>query len=154
MGNVAKKLDNRPLYERDYYAWVQSQVQALESRKFDEIDFANLADEVGDLGKSERRQVVSRLEIIMLHMLKCLYQPEMQTPSWDLTIKIQRIDLSSVLSENPSLKSLPVEAFERTYQRARLEAAKETGMDLSVFPTEPPFTPAQVVLGDAQPDAL
>jgi hypothetical protein len=43
------------LYHRDYYAWIQRQVQALREPRLEDVDWANAAEEIEDLGKSERR---------------------------------------------------------------------------------------------------
>ena len=70
-----------PLYKRDYYAWVRSQVDLLRRREFDSLDNGNVAEELDDLGKSVRRELESRLERILAHLLKWSYQPERRSPS-------------------------------------------------------------------------
>ena len=58
------------LYERDYYAWIQGQVRALRNRRLKEIDWANVAEEIEDWGKSEKRSVESHIARIVEHLLK------------------------------------------------------------------------------------
>jgi hypothetical protein len=50
------------LYERDYYAWLQNQVQALRDHRIEDVDWENIAEEIEDLGwrvsiKSAPRQI-------------------------------------------------------------------------------------------------
>jgi hypothetical protein len=115
-------------YESDLYAWTKEQVDALRRRATNEIDFDNLAEEIEALGRSERREVASRLEILLLHLLKWKYQPEWQSPSWRASIRDARVELERVLEDNPSLHALPAEKLNKAYANARSKALDETGL--------------------------
>jgi hypothetical protein len=132
------ELDN--LYERDLFAWTQEQARLLRERRFDELDLDNLIEEVEAVGRSERREIASRLEILLAHLLKWRFQPGLRTPSWQRTIRDQRVEIRRVLDDNPSLRSFPADTLKLSYGAATLRAADETGIDLSLFPDECPFT--------------
>jgi hypothetical protein len=74
-----------------------------------------------------------------MHLLKWQYQPNKRSRSWELTIKIQRLDVEKLLSDNPSLKPYVEEAIASGYNKAVLKAAKETGLEVEVFPSVCPY---------------
>jgi hypothetical protein len=125
------------LYAADFFAWTQQQAALLKSGKYADIDFEHLAEEVEDMGKSEKRTLVSRLEVIMMHLLKWQYQPTHRGKSWRLTIKEQRIRLAEHLLENPSLKSALEESIQKAYKLSVVGAERET--DLECFPEICPY---------------
>ena len=124
------------LYETDFYAWTQEQVQLLRNRQFDAIDLENLIEEVESLGRQERRELENRLSILIGHLLKWEYQPEKRSDSWLATIRIQRRDTLKLLKENPSLKSYLEEAVGEAYENGRDLAKLETKLAITTFPTE------------------
>jgi len=88
-------------YDSDFFAWTQETAQAIRQRRWARIDLEALAEEVEDMGKSERRAIVSQFCPLLIHMLKSKYQPERQTVSWNMTIKVQRNQLYRRLKSNP-----------------------------------------------------
>ncbi len=122
------------VYKEDYAAWVEDTARAIEDGRFHDIDRAALADEVRDLGKSERRELRSAIEVLLMQMLKARYQPEKQTRSWGLTMRVQRNHIAEYLKESPSLRRELPEFIATTYHNACLKAADETGLELDVFP--------------------
>jgi hypothetical protein len=132
-------------YAADYCGWIEDTARAIEDGRFSEIDRAALADEVRDLGKSERRELRSALKVLLVHMLKTQYQPEKRTRSWELTMRSQRNDIADYLEESPSLRRELPELIGATYRNARLTAADETGLELDVFPESCEWTVAQVL---------
>jgi hypothetical protein len=119
-------------YTTDFYAWTQQQAKLLRNRESERIDWQNIAEEIEDMGRSEKRQLESRLEILIMHLLKWQFQPNLRSRSWQLTIKEQRLRLEKLLAENPSLKSSLDEVKNKIYPLAVISAEKETG--LSSFP--------------------
>jgi hypothetical protein len=132
-------------YSDDYAGWAEDTAQAIEDGRFEDIDRSALADEVRDLSKSERRGLKSALEVLLMHMLKTRYRPEKQTPSWQASIDVQRDDIQDYLSDSPSLRPDLPRLLEKAYQRARIEAARETGLELNTFPESCPWTVAEVL---------
>jgi hypothetical protein len=142
------------LYETDFYAWTQKQVQLLRQRDLNNLDIENLIEEIDSLGKQERRELVNRLIVLIAHLLKWEYQTDRRSRSWYLTIREQRSAIRQLLKESPSLKPYLPEAIADSYDRAVILAAKETGMKLREFPTEVSYTWEQVENPDFLPGIL
>ncbi len=136
----AEQADLADLYERDYYAWTDAQVRALREHKVSGLDWDNLAEEVEDLGKAERHRLESHLELLLMHLLKWVYQPHRRSRSWSNSIREHRFRIQRVLRENPSLKGKLPELFADVYQGARFTAENETGMNISAFPESCPWS--------------
>jgi Domain of unknown function DUF29 len=98
------------------------------------------------------RELISRLTILALHLLKWSSQPGLRGPSWRATIRLQRHDLTSHLGDNPSLKALLPEAIERAYGRAVIEAEAETDLPKSVFPAACPWSFETMMSEDFWPE--
>ncbi len=139
-------------YERDFYGWAMAQARLLRAGRLDAADIENIADEIESMGRSEKRELVSRLTMLMVHLLKWQVQPSHRGKSWRLTVENQRDDLQDHLADNPSLKPLLGEVLLSAYRRARRKAAIETGLDPQVFPATCPWTYDQAVDADFWPD--
>ncbi|WP_336487392.1 DUF29 domain-containing protein [Methylobacterium nigriterrae] len=133
------------LYGTDFYAWTQAQAELLRAGRFEELDLTNLIDEVAGVGGSEKREIENRLDILLGHLLKWKYQPGARNNSWTATIFEQRSRIARVLRASPSLKRYPAEVFEAAYLSSRLLASRETGIDFTLFPQQPPFTLLQAL---------
>lgn len=135
----------RSLYDRDFAEWTQITAELLRQRKFDEIDIENVAEEIESLGKRDRRELSSRLKVLLMHLLKWTYQPEKYTNSWRSTVKEQRRQIKAILKDSPSLKRCITEEFSDCYQDARDMAADETGLEIAIFPIDCEWTIEQVL---------
>ena len=135
----------KTLYEQDFYLWTQTTAQQLKEHKLHEIDIPNLIEEIESMGKSEKRELKSRLIILLMHLLKWQYHPEKRSESWRSTITEQRICIEVLLEDSPSLKPLVEEIFNDCYQKARLKASEETKIKLNFFPQESPFTQEETI---------
>jgi hypothetical protein len=131
---------NATLYDTDFYAWANEQAALLRSGRLSELDIENVAEEIESMGRSERRELVNRLTVLFVHLLKWRYQPTYRGRSWRLTIEQQRIKLGEHLRESPSLKSQLTELMSNAYRLAKIDAAQETGLDRDSFPIDCPFT--------------
>jgi predicted DNA-binding ribbon-helix-helix protein len=127
-------------YERDFYSWLREQARLLREGRVEALDRDNLAEEIESLGREQFNKLVSALRVLMLHMLKWDHQPALRSRSWVLSIEEQRLEIVDVLADNPGLKPRVAEAIARAYRRARLEAAKETGLDEDTFPATCPYS--------------
>ena len=132
-------------YHQDFYGWTQEQAKLLREHRIEELDLENLLEEIESMGKSEKRELESRLELLLMHLLKWYYQPNFQGKSWELTIREQRAKSARHLMENPSLKGKLNEVFEYAYEDARMWAARETGLSLDTFPESCPWAFEQVI---------
>jgi Domain of unknown function DUF29 len=127
------------MYLRDFSAWIDQTAQLLRERHWHEIDVAHLIEEIEDLGKSERRAIVSQLTRLLLHLLKWQYQPQRRSDSWLDSITDVRTQIDLAISDSPSLQTYPAEQLEVSYQRARRQAVHQTGISLSAFPQNCPY---------------
>ncbi len=132
------------LYDEDFYEWAQKNAQLMRQGKLSEIDVENIAEELDDMGKSRQRELGSRLEVLLAHLLKRKYQPP-GTKNWRRTIKEQRSRVTDILLDNPSLKHKLDETFTKAYRYAIFKALEETGMDEDAFPSTSPWTLEQVM---------
>ncbi len=133
------------LYDRDFFAWTREQAGLLRAGRISEIDLENIAEEIESMGKTEKRELSSRLTVLLLHLAKWRFQPGLRGRSWRLGIESQRLDIADLLDDNPSLRPLLTEILGRAWRRASLEAQKETGFDASTFPSECPWTAEQAL---------
>ena len=133
----ARKMSN--VYESDFYAWAMEQAALLRARRFDAADIDNIAEEIESMGRGEKRELVNRLAILLLHLLKWQFQSGFGSPSWNASIREQRLRLREHPDDNPSLKGLLDEAMNRAYRLAAIAAARETGLAESAFPKSAPY---------------
>ncbi|MBS3028564.1 MAG: DUF29 domain-containing protein [Dolichospermum sp. DET50] len=124
------------LYESDFYAWTQQQINVLLHKQWSQIDVVNLVEEIESLGRRERQELRNRLSILLGHLLKWEYQPNKRSRSWLATMRIQRRDILKLLNDNPSLGSYVVEAITEAYQNGRDLAVSETNLPFASFPEQ------------------
>jgi hypothetical protein len=124
----------RSLYDRDFVGWTEQMAAALRQGDWAALDVENLIEEVEALGKSDRRAIKSRLEVLLMHLLKWQFQPEARSRSWQATILEQRLRIADILADSPSLKNYLPTALEAAYASACRLAAIETGLEVEQFP--------------------
>ncbi len=134
-------------YESDVIAWANEQARLLRAGRFDALDIEHIAEEIEDVGKSEKRELKSRMVVLLSHLLKWERQPERQGNSWRRTINVQRRDIKECLKETPSLKpDLQSSAWwESAWAGALDMAVKETGFPFEAFPEGCLWTVEQVL---------
>ncbi len=138
-------MNTATIKQPDFYAWTQQQVRLLRAKEFTKIDLEHLIEEIESMGNSELRELESRLTILLMHLLKWQYQPNLQTRSWVLTIKEQRRRIAKRLQQSPSLKNKLQEVINDAYELARGDAADETGLPESSFPETCPWEYTQFI---------
>jgi len=140
---------NSPVaYDQDFYTWTQQMAIALRQQNWTALDIENLAEEIEALGKSDRRALKSRLEILIMHFLKWQFQPSQRSNSWKATVTEQRLRIQDLLSDSPSLKNYLSEILPTAYQNGRQLAADETGLTLDTFPATCPYSDEQLLESD------
>jgi len=139
-------------YKNDIVAWAKEQAFLLRSGKLSILDIEHIAEEIEDVGKSEQRELASRMAVLLAHLLKWQYQPERQSGSWQRTIKEQRKAVLRRLKNTPSLRVSinDTEWLEDAWGDAVSIAIHETGMDS--FPEACPWTIANILSEDWLPD--
>ncbi|MEI6328754.1 MAG: DUF29 domain-containing protein [Pseudanabaena sp. ELA645] len=131
------------LYERDYSQWAEAMADLLASGNLTELDIENLVEEVRDLSKRERDSLLSSIRLIIHHLLKWDYQPQLRSRSWLVTVQRERSNVADYLADSPSLKKyMTDEHLDKIYKKARLDAIAETGLDM---PDVCPYTVDDVV---------
>ena len=132
-------------YETDVVAWSNEQVRLIRAGRLDQLDLEHIAEEIEDVGKSEQRELASRMAVLIAHLLKWQYQPERQSTRWQRTIKEQRRALAFHLKQVPSLKPklADPEWQEAIWADAVTLAINETGM--GGFPDQCPWAVADIL---------
>ncbi|WP_414530649.1 DUF29 domain-containing protein [Nodularia chucula] len=141
------------LYETDFVGWTEQTVQLIRAAQFAQVDWDAVIQEIESLGRSERRELKSRLEVLLQHLLKWQYQSTLRSGSWQNTINEQRYRIADLLQDSPSLKSYPQEVLPESYSRGRKAAINETQLPQSKFPVECPYTIAQILDTEFLPEA-
>jgi hypothetical protein len=138
-------------YENDIVAWANEQARLLRAGRFDLLDLEHLAEEIEDVGRSEQRELASRMAVLLAHLLKWQHQTERRGNSWQRTIKEQRRGIHYRLDETPSLKAKlnEVKWWEGVWADALLQAIQETGLDS--FPEACPWTVSEILNPDWLP---
>ncbi len=131
-------------YQRDYYSWLMENAQLIREGRFTEIDVEHIAEELESMGRNEKRELVSRLTVLLVHLLKWQHQPARRSKSWRNTLTVQRSDLNDLLQDSPSLYADVGQHIEKAYERAKLLAEDETGLEKAHFPQYCPFSFEQI----------
>ncbi len=132
-------------YETDFVTWSAEQADLLKKGQFDKLEIINLIDEVECLGRSEKNALISHLTILLLHLLKKRYQPNLDCRSWDISIRNSDKKFMEKLTQNPGLKSKLDEIFYEAYENAKIDASKETGFNEETFPVICPWTKEEIM---------
>ena len=139
------------LYEKDLLAWTQQQSELIRQGRWQEVDLDHLIEELEDMGKSNHRELESRLVVLLAHLLKWEFQlnqlqdqwREFDGRSWRKTIIEQRVQIERLLEDRPSLSSHFETILQQAYPTALKLACKETQLDSLLLPSECPYSPLQ-----------
>jgi Domain of unknown function DUF29 len=150
------------LYDADFYRWTQSIAECLRSGRASPAELQHVAEEIADMGKRDRREVFSRMTVLVMHLMKWAAQPELrEKSSWMSTIYEQRDQLNFLLADSPSLHALlrADQSMQGIYQKAAVRAAAETRLSPQDFlpPADKRDFSAvgvDVLLGDFFPDSI
>ncbi|CBN56919.1 conserved hypothetical protein [Kamptonema sp. PCC 6506] len=142
------------LYNTDFVAWTEKTVHLLRTEQFKQVEWEAVIEEIESLGKSERRELKSRLEVLLQHLLKWQFQSSLRSSSWRNTIDEQRNRIEDLLLDSPSLNPALEEVLGECYRRGKKAATNETELPLVTFPTECPYTIDEILDADFFPDAI
>ncbi|MGO4879552.1 MAG: DUF29 domain-containing protein [Bryobacteraceae bacterium] len=137
--------DRASLYDQDFFEWTQRNADLLRAGQFDQADIEHIAEEIEDMGKRDLREIHGRMQVLLIHLLKCRFQPEKNSRSWVQTISEQRRKLDLALRDSPSLQTRLQPNLRSNYRKAAQFAAIETGLPSATFPAECPFTVEQIL---------
>ena len=132
-------------YDEDFVLWAERQVEVLKARDFAALDVEKVIEELEGQVICHKHELAQRLQVTMVHLLKCKHQPERKTRSWHTALMVQRGELAQLLESSPSLRRFVAEFARKRYARARRIAASETRIDESAFPRDLPFTEEQLL---------
>jgi Domain of unknown function DUF29 len=103
------------LYEKDFYAWAYEQATALRAARdlmrpgrnkpLENLDWENLAEEIEGLAQRDRRELESRIALIIEHLTKLRHSPARDPRAgWTETVGRSRRDIQRMLNDSPSLR--------------------------------------------------
>jgi len=129
-----------PKYEEDFYGWAIANASLLKKGSFNEADMNHIIEELESMGRSEKRELVNRLAVLISHLLKWKLQPGLRGNSWKYTIKEQRIRICDLLEDSPSLNHEIEAKLNHAYEQAILITVRDTGIEENNLPNQCPFT--------------
>lgn len=127
------------LYERDETAWLETMSALIAEGRLSEIDLENLSEYLSDMAQRDRREVLSRLSVLIAHLLKWRFQPGKRSGSWRETIEVQRQELLELLGSR-TLRNHALAVLAKAYGHAVRQACAETGLHEADFPAACPFS--------------
>lgn len=140
-----------PSYDDDLVLWIDAQIHLLLERRFSELDVENLVEELDGMKKQYAHELDSRLTVLIMHLLKCQYQNNHPQNKWRSTLIEQRRRIAFLLKDAPSMRASVRPFAVDCYPTARRRAAAETGLDISMFPAQLPYTVEEILDGDFIP---
>ncbi len=132
------------LYEADETAWLEEMADLIRERRLDDLDYPHLAEYLIDMARRDRREVRSRMAILVAHLLKWQHQPKKRAGSWLATITLQRQELEDLLSSK-TLRNHAKSILAKAYSQGVEQAAAETGIPADAFPAKCPFTLSELL---------
>ncbi len=132
---TAEALELSVLFEQDETAWLEAMSALAANGHYAEMDYRNLSEYLADMARRDRREVLSRLIALYLHLLKWEHQPERRSGSWRATLREQRRQLKELL-DSGTLRNYALTVLAKAYAEARRQAADETELPLNIFPLE------------------
>ncbi len=127
------------LYLEDETAWLDAMSERIQAGAWDELDYVHLQEYLADMAKPDRREVESRLVVLLTHLLKWNFQPDRRSRSWVLSIIVQRQELVRDAGKGV-LRNHAEAVLHDAYADAVVRATAETGLAAAAFPGQCPFT--------------
>lgn len=144
----------KKLYEQDFYLWIQTTVKLLSEGKLEELDIENLIEEIDSMGRREKKELKTRLIVLIEHLLKLQYwtkEKDYNARGWRNTVVEQRRQIAYSLADSPSLKSILNDVFLECYQDARNDTLRKYQLPSELFPEDSPFSLLEVLDADFLP---
>ena len=134
-------------YETDVVAWAKEQAGFVRAGRFDQLDLEHIADEIEDVGKSEQRELASRMAVLLAHLLKWEHHPDRRGASWRASITTQRHRIKRRLDKTPSLQPMLTnpEWIDEMWADGREAASRETQIGFAIFPEVCPWPISDVL---------
>jgi hypothetical protein len=129
----------KSLYDTDFAEWSDRTAELLRARRFDEADIENVAEEIQSLSKSEQSAVWSFLQLLLMHKIKRIIQPEGDGASWRVSIEKARQALENRIADSPSLRSYLQVNLQKIYRQAVTLALLETDLEHAAVARQCPW---------------
>src|SRR3954447_2998997 len=120
------------LYEGDETAWLEAMAELARNGRAQDLDLLHLAEYLSDMARRDRREVESRLVVLLAHLLKWDHQPDQRSRSWRATVIEQRQELNR-LAARGVLRNHAEAVLAEIYPEAIERAAAETGTSPGLF---------------------
>jgi Domain of unknown function DUF29 len=143
-----------PGFEKDFSLWIKRQAQLLREGRFELLDLEHLATEIDDMAGRERRELSTRLKVLVGHLLKWQFQPGKRTRSWRSTIRDQRDEIRELLEQSPSLRRQVASLAGKRYRVVVENTADETGLVASDLPATCPYSARELLDDDFLPGTI
>jgi hypothetical protein len=144
--------EQESLYERDFRLWLEQQAALLREGRLDQLDLANLIEEIEAIARKDKKAVKSNLVSLLTHLLKHQFQPEHRSSGWRGSVVEHRQRLRDDFEESPSLRPHATQVFARAYADAREQASAEARLPIRAFPKSSPYTLEQTLDPKFLPD--
>lgn len=131
------------LYTEDETAWLEAMAALVRRGDLSGMDLDNLGEYLTDMALRDRREVKSRLVVLLAHLLKWEFQPEKRSRGWRTTVLNQRQELAD-LAGRGVLRAHAENVLPEAYAHAVELAAAETGLPRNSFPAVSPYTVEQL----------
>jgi Domain of unknown function DUF29 len=132
------------LYKADETAWLEAMSELIQQGRFGDLDYPHLREYLADMERRDRREVKSRLVVLIKHVLKWMHQAEKRSASWRGTIIAQRQELADLLASG-TLRNHAEAVLAETYENAVERAVAETELPAETFSEECPYTLDQLL---------
>ncbi|KJR41188.1 protein of unknown function DUF29 [Candidatus Magnetoovum chiemensis] len=149
-----QSLKEQSLYERDFYQWSLKTAELIRQGRFAELDIENIAEEIESLGRKDKRELKSRLAVLIMHLLKWQHQSNKRSDSWKTTIRTQRKEIRFVIEDSPSLQYGIEETIDKAFIEAKIDFEDETRISKKILPEVCPYTWEQLSDDDFMPKPL
>jgi hypothetical protein len=136
------------LFELDETAWLEAMAELIRQGHLDDLDYTHLREYLEEMARRDRREVESRLAVLIAHLLKWTYQAERRSGSWRGTIVAQRQELARLLDRGV-LRNHAAAVLAEVYADAVERTSAETELPPDTFPAECPYTLDQLLSADA-----
>jgi hypothetical protein len=136
------------LYDTDFAEWADRTAELLRARRFGDIDWESVVEEIETLGRSERAAVRSQLRRMLAHLIKQRIQPEGDGASWRSSVANARFEIRNDIQDSPSLRRHLEDNLQVIYRDAAEEALIQMNRQAADLPADCPWTVEQLLDGD------
>ena len=125
------------LYDTDENRWIEQQISLLETGDLSALDRPNLIEFLNAMALRDKRELQSRLTVLLAHLLKVKSQPSHISRSWVNTILTQQREIENLIRGKPSLLPFLATIYDKTYEDAVKLASGDTGLPITQFSSPP-----------------